>query len=532
MKTLFPLVLLLLLPFLTKGQKPIDPSDFSNDFQKSKTIVLYKGKPIQTLPAKELHLDFVRNEYLVMSNGDGFYATVDTAGNYFLLEPKKNSSSLYHNGNLVKELDRYSYSLVGVHQDYAMIFNSGHESYWYIDSKGNSLTEEPFETSTLISNPEKPYHFLWLKSFCYLVDSDLQPVPGSRYASAQRSYYNNEVNLNKVWELYGKSSPMEVYEVTQTSPDGTILHGLLDLATNTEIAEPVFTRVNPFGFLEKGIILGTTEDKLEALYDFTGAQLSDRYDGIFSNEGRLRIERNKLIGLMDYKGKVIVAPKYTAIQGSNDGSFFVCVDANQKTGIIDSSGKVILPFEFATVNYQITSYPLHRYIPVSDGKLYGYYDTKEQAMEEEFVLEMAGPVQNDMATIRTVSGEDQFIAWGARKEERVNAFESRIAQTGKAVKEIFDVVNQSFRSSVENLTTKEAFLESFYPDYREYSLNGFYKINQLLDFDLKEYSFVMTYEQRELLEQVKRDNLQLKKLIDGKIREAGGEVIGYTGYNE
>ncbi|MBS4071020.1 MAG: WG repeat-containing protein [Algoriphagus sp.] len=530
MKTLFPLVLLLLLPFLTKAQKPVDPSDFSNDYQKNKTIVLYKGKPIQTLPAKEMRMGYTGKDFLILSNGDGYYATVDTLGNSFLLEEKKNSSSLYYNGQLVKELDRYSYSLVGVHQDYAMIFNSGHESYWYIDSKGNSLTEEPFETRTLISNPEKPFHFLFFDSYCYLVDSNLQPVPGSRYTSAQRSYYNNEVNLNKVWELYGKSSPMEVYEVTQTSPDGTVLHGLLDLATNTEIAEPVFTRVNPYGFLEKGLFLGTTEDKLEALYDFTGAQLSDRYEGIYSDEGRLRIERNKLIGLMDYQGKVIVAPKYTNIQGANDGSFFVCVDVNQKTGIIDSSGKVILPFEFATVNYQITSYPLHRYVPVSNGKLYGYYDIKEQEMEEEFVLEMAGPVQNDMATIRTVDGDDQFIAWGARKEERVNAFESKIAETGKAVKEIFDRVNQSFRSAVANLTTKEAFLESFYPVYKDYSLNGFYKINQLLESDLKEYGFVMTYEQQELLKQVKRDNLQLKKLIDGKIREAGGEVIGYTLY--
>jgi hypothetical protein len=233
---------------------------------------------------------------------------------------------------------------------------------------------------------------------------------------------------------------------------------------------------------------------------------------------------------MDYKGKVIVAPKYTNIQGANDGSFFVCVDVNQKTGIIDSSGKVILPFEFATVNYQITSFPLHRYIPVSNGKLYGYYDTQEKRMSEDFLHDLAGPVQNDMATIRTVSGEDQFIAWGAKKEERVNSFESKIAETGKVVKDIFDKVDQRFRSSVANLSTKEAFLESFYPVYKEYSLNGFYKINQMLDFDLKKYGFLMTYEQKELLEQVKRDNLQLKKLIDGKIREVGGEVLGYTLY--
>lgn len=531
MKTVFPLVLLFLLPFLVKAQKPVDPSDFTNDYQGSKTIVLFKGKPIQTLPAKEMRMGYTGKDFLILSNGDGYYATVDTLGNSFLLEEKKNSSSLYYNGQLVKELERASGSLAGIYKGYAMIsYGLFGEGFLFVDAKGNSLTEGIFKATTLISNPEKPYHFLWLESFCYLVDSDLQPVPGSRYTSAQRSYYNNEVNLNKVWELYGKSSPMEVYEVTQTSPDGTVLHGLLDLATNTEIAEPVFTRVNPYGFLEKGLFLGTTEDKLEALYDFTGAQLSDRYEGIYSDEGRLRIERNKLIGLMDYQGKVIVAPTYTAIQGANDGSFFVCVDVNQKTGIIDSSGKVILPFEFATVNYQITSYPLHRYVPVSNGKLYGYYDIKEQEMEEEFVLEMAGPVQNDLATIRTVDGDDQFIAWGARKEERVNAFESRIAQTGKTVKEIFDMVNQSFRSAVANLTTKEAFLESFYPVYREYSLNGFYKINQLLESDLKEYGFVMTYEQQELLKQVKRDNLQLKKLIDGKIREAGGEVIGYTLY--
>lgn len=530
MKVLNFLAFFFLLSFLAKAQSPISLSDFSNDFQKSKTIVIYKGKPIQTLPAKELHLDFVRNEFLVMSNGEGYSATVDTAGNYFLLETKKNSSSLSYNGRLVKELDRYPYSLIGVDRGYAMIFNSGQDSYWYIDSKGNSLTGEPFETSTLISNPEKPFHFLYLDSFCYLVDSDLQPVPGSRYSSAERSYYNNEVNLKTVWERYGISSSMEVYEVRQNQADGTVLHGLLDIVTGREIAEPIFTKVTQYGFLEKGVFLGTSEDQLVALYDFTGAQLSDRYDGIFADEGRLRIERNKLIGLMDYRGKVILAPTYTAIQGADDGSFFVCVDANQKTGIIDSEGKVILPFEFATVNYQITSYPLHRYIPVSNGQLYGYYDTKEQEMESGFIHDLAGPVQNDLATVRSVNGEDQFIAWGAQKEERVNSYESRIAETGSIVKEIFATVDEKFRFAVANYSTKEEFLNYFYPVYQEYSQTGFFKINQLIDFDLKEYGFLMTYEQREILEQLKKNSLHLKKSLDTKIKEPNGIILGYTDY--
>jgi hypothetical protein len=529
MKFLFSFILFF--PFLADAQTPVDPKDFTNDFQGSKTIVLYKGKPIHTLPAKEMRMGSTGSDFLNLNNSYGFYATVDTLGNSFLLEIKKKGSILYYNGVLIKELVQSSGSLAGIYKGYAIIsYGLYGDGFLLVDSKGKSLTEEIFKTTTLFSNPEKPFHFLFFDSYCYLVDSDLQPVPGSRYTSAQRSYYNNEANLKKVWELYGKSSPMDVYDVTQTSPDGKELYGLLDLATNTEIAEPIFTRINPYGFLEKGIFLGAKEDKLEALYDFTGKQLSDRYDGIYSDEGRLRIQQNKLIGLMDYKGKVIVAPKYTNIQGANDGSFFVCVDVNQKTGIIDSSGKVILPFEFATVNYQITSFPLHRYIPVSNGKLYGYYDTQEKRMSEDFLHDLAGPVQNDMATIRTVSGEDQFIAWGAKKEERVNSFESKIAETGKVVKDIFDKVDQRFRSSVANLSTKEAFLESFYPVYKEYSLNGFYKINQMLDFDLKKYGFLMTYEQKELLEQVKRDNLQLKKLIDGKIREVGGEVLGYTLY--
>lgn len=530
MKVLTFLASFFLLPFLAKAQSPISLSDFSNDFQKSKTIVIYKGKPIQTLPAKELHLDFVRNEYLVMSNEEGYSATLDSAGNYFLLEIKKNSSSLSYNGQLVKELDRYSYSLIGVHRGYAMIFNSGHESYWYIDSKGSSLTEEPFKTSTLISNPEKPFHFLFFESFCYLVDSDLQPMPGSRYSSAERSYYNNEVNLKTVWERYGIYSPMEVYEVRQIQADGTVLHGLLDIITGREIAEPIFTKVTQYGYLEKGVYLGKTEDQQEALYDFAGAQLSDSYDGIYADEGRLRIERNKLIGLMDYQGKVILSPKYTTVQGADDGSFFVCVDTNQKTGIIDSEGKVILPFEFATVNYQITSYPLNRYIPVSNGKLYGYYDTKDKEMESGFVHDFAGPVQNDMATVRSVGGEDQFIAWGAQKEERVNSYESRIAETGKMVKEIFATVDEKFRFAVANYSTKEEFLNYFYPVYQEYSQTGFFKINQLIDFDLKEYGFVMTYEQKEILEQLKKNNLQLKKSLDSKIKELNGTILGYTNY--
>lgn len=457
----------------------------------------------------------------------------------FSIINKKKSTIIYYKKQKIKEFDSSRLSIFKMHKNYLTLkinpfFTSDDAEFYLINNKGELLFEKPFTNRDFEYGINSKFSIMTFPDFAYVVDSELNEVPGTRYTKIKKSNYNNEADLSIVWQKYGKKSPFYLYEIEHLQSDKSTKKGLIDLATATVIAQPIFHNISYYGLLEKGIYTATLEPNgKEALYDFTTSKISDLYDDIYKSEGNLRIQNNKTFGLMNYQGKELIKPIYKDIQGFKDGKYFLCKNTQDKIGIIDLNGNTIMPFEFSYTNYTILNYPMSNYIPVTLDKLYGYYGIKEKKMVKNFQYDIAGPEVNNVANVRHTNGENQIISFNDYSTgallKKVN-YNTQIKVLADYIKEKQSYFFDKYKNAVTNYKTREDALNYFYPYYREFCTEIIPSINVRIDVFKKEFGNIITYEEEKILENLVNSQKQFKKKMDENIEKAGGKIIHLQGY--
>ncbi len=450
----------------------------------------------------------------------------------FSLIKKKKKSVLFYKNQEIKELENTQLDIFNVYKNYLVLYvdqwNADAHEFYLIDSSGNFLFEQPFKNPDFATGLTSNYSVMTFPDYSYVTDSKLQEIANTRCTKITRSSYNNEADLTVVWQKYGVKSPLFVYDMELKLADGTAKYGLFDLKTGAIIAAPIHSRIRYYGFLENGVFVGEA-DKKEALFDFKGNRLSNFYDGIFSSMGCCRIEKDKLIGLIDYQGNELIKPIYKKIEGFKDGKNFLCTDSNDKIGIVDRNGKIVMPFEFSYTNFQILNHPLSRYIPVTkDLKLYGYYDIKSQKMATNFIFEIAGPEINNAANVKEMNSIskiisfDDFLVDGIIKNSDLN---KQVKVLAEYINNEIKLIKEKYTIAVQNYSYKQDALNYFYPHYQDFCLKSIPNINNRIATFKKEYEHLLDYEEKLALEQSINEIKKVKNKMDEVIEKSGGKVI-------
>lgn len=451
----------------------------------------------------------------------------------FSVKKKKKTTAIYYKNKEINELPRWNLEVFKVFKNYIVIYEEEYRpednKYYLMDVTGKLLFEQPFKSSEFYSSTEK-FAILKFPEHSYVVDADLNEIPGTRCTHIKRSFYNNEKDLSIVWEKYGKKSPFWLYEMEFEQADKSIKYGLLDMATGTVIAKPIFGQIGSYGYIEHGIYAASIYgSKKTALYDFIGSRISELYDAISTTEGHLKISNDNTFGLMDYQGKVLIKPIYKDIQGFADKKNFLCKDAQGKIGIINLNQKILMPFEFVSTNYTILNYAMGKYIPVTkDLKLYGYYGIEERKMVKNFEYDVAGPEVNNVANVRYTNGESRNISFNDYSTgaliKTVN-YSAQIKVLTDYLSEKQKYIREKYQNAVTNYKTKEEALNYFYPYYREFCTDIIPNANVRIAVFKKEFGNIFTYEEGQAFEDMAKSIQLLKKKFDETIEKAGGRVI-------
>lgn len=452
----------------------------------------------------------------------------------FKLDVKKKKSILYYKNTKIKELNNTRLSVFKVHKSYLVLkvnpfFTSDDSEFFLINKNGEFLFEKPFKNRDFEFGINSKFSIMTFPDCAYLVDSELNEISGTRCSKIIKSNYNDEKDLSIVWQKYGKKSPFYLYEMEFEQPDKSIKYGYLDLATGMVIAKPIFGWIGKYGFIEHGIypasLYGTKE---VALYDFNGNKISDYYDGIKSVAGALEIEKNKLQGLMNLQGKEFIKPIYKDIQAFADGKNFLCINSNDKIGIVDISGKVVMPFEFTHTNYRILDYPMGNYIPITMDKLYGYFGIREKKLVKNYEYYLAGPEVNNVANVTHIDGETQIISFNDYSTGALLTnveYNNQIKVLANYLSEKRIYFFEKYKNAVNNYKTREEALAYFYPYYRELCTEIIPSVNIRIAVFKKEFGHLFTYEEVKAIDEILKAQTQLKKKMDENIEKVGGQVI-------
>lgn len=458
--------------------------------------------------------------------------------NDFSIENKKKKTIILYKNETIKELPNANLEIFNTYKNFLVLYKRGwnveSNEFYLLDKSGNFLFEKPFKSIDFSTGLKNPFAILEFPDYSILVDTDLKEIPNTRFTKFIRSPYNDEADLSIVWQKYGKKSQLYLFEIEKKQNDGSIKKGLIDLSTATVIANPIFYKVRYYGFLENGVYVACLENnKAEALYDFNGKRISEFYDFIYNDNGYFRSEKNKLFGLISKEGKELVKPSFKNIQHFKDGNHFVCTGQNDKIGIIDSNGKILMPFEFSYINYKILENPMANYIPVTIGKLYGYYGIKEKKLVTNYEYDLAGPEVSNVANVRHTNGETQIISFNDYSTGALlknSDYKNQTKVLANYIKEKQSYFSDKYKNAVTKYKTKEEALKYFYPYYREFCTEIIPNINVRIDAFKKEFGNLFSYEEEKILENLVNSQKQLKKKMDENIEKAGGQIIHLQGY--
>ncbi len=455
--------------------------------------------------------------------------------NDFSIKKTKKKATLLYKNSPIKEFDNPDWMIYRIYNNSLLVGLAvwGESTkFLLLDAKGNSKYGPPFQNADFLNRVNLPgiNSVSVFPDYAVLVDSNYNEIPGLKFSKIIRSTYNNEADLSIVWRKYGKKGPLYLYEIQDKQPDGTIKKGLLDLATGTVIAKPIFHDINMWHLLERGVYGGILEPNGKiALYDFGTNRMSDFYDGINGDVKTCRVVRNGLVGLISYSGKELIAPTYKDMTSFSDGAHFVCKEeTNQKVGIVDSLGTILMPFDFSTLNYQITNYPLPQYVPVSNGRMYGYYDIKEKKMAKDFEYDIAGPVSSNTASVRQMDGASVVISFNPSKNgarATTEKYEQQLNDLAKFVGEIGKDLQDRYVYAVKNHQYREDALKYFYPYYSNFCTKSYIEIMTRIDTIKKQYGHLFTVEDAAALEDIYQTIKKTKQRLNEQVEKSGGKVI-------
>ncbi len=204
----------------------------------------------------------------------------------------------------------------------------------------------------------------------------------------------------------------------------TLVWGVYDLSTQQFLMQPRYqlaegTTSNNFYFAQWGFIQFVNPETNKArLYNFFDTPVANTEGKIWmyeTNMPRTGTPHNKMVLDVDGKffredGSPIAFPRYDDIYRCG---FYAQLKVNKKVGLYDFEGREIVPIQFDELSeeYCRSYQDVERYMPVKQGEMWGYYDTKAKKMATDFKYRLASIVSKGVATVRDVEAVDRFLTF-------------------------------------------------------------------------------------------------------------------------
>ncbi|MBI1838242.1 MAG: WG repeat-containing protein [Flavobacteriia bacterium] len=234
---------------------------------------------------------------------------------------------------------------------------SGDQGKWgYIDFKGKTVVPFQFDWVFYYKNG---YSLVMLNKKWGVTDINGQLIIPLEYESIGNFSSNlfsakkqgkcgvinssNEIVIPFKYDEIGNSiNGLTQVGIYTAIDDPTMHYGFIDL-TGKEVISLVYDHVDQH---KNGIIV-VRKDELSGVIDKEGKKIiSLVYENIdvFKN-GLVKVQKNGLYGCVDKTGKEVIPPMYSELALIVDGEYIIATN-NNKTGLIDKSNKVIIPFKY------------------------------------------------------------------------------------------------------------------------------------------------------------------------------------------
>lgn len=175
--------------------------------------------------------------------------------------------------------------------------------------------------------------------------------------------------------------------------------------------------------------------RTEELIDKKGNSISEKYEDItFLGNKHIEVYEDAKFGVIDSTGKVIIPLEYNKIQSYSSSKNLFIAQKNKLKGIINSQNQIILPFEYSDIEYSYST----NFFAVSKNEKFGIVNKKNQIIV---------PLQHRGAK---VVNDSCFIIIGD--------YGSYICdQTGKQISKTYSHINQFYNLGNDHYTEVEDF---------------------------------------------------------------------------
>lgn len=110
----------------------------------------------------------------------------------------------------------------------------------------------------------------------------------------------------------------------------------------------------------------------------------DKNNILWYEEGVLKVKKGELYGLIDYSGKAILPVEYTSIEALSGTKNSIIIKKNDQVGLCDNKGNIVIKPEYKEIKSIENDYK-NGYIIVNNNSLYGLIDfTKNVVLEPTY----------------------------------------------------------------------------------------------------------------------------------------------------
>ena len=172
------------------------------------------------------------------------------------------------------------------------------------------------------------------------------------------------------------------------------------------------------------------EKKEEILKGYNKVEAIDNYDSkqnIWFEDNLLRVEKNDKYGLIDFEGKVILECEYDSIYALKGVTENIIVEKDGKLGLVNAKGQTIIKAEYNNIQTLEEGYKAEYLVKNSEGK-FGvistsgtnilepkYEEIKYLGSNEVYAVKLNGEIQlvnNKGETLQKAEGEEYVYAKG------------------------------------------------------------------------------------------------------------------------
>lgn len=212
------------------------------------------------------------------------------------------------------------------------------------------------------------------------------------------------------------------------------------------------------------IINSKNEEKFTEYDLVEGLENIDKSNIMWYEEGALKVKKGNLYGLIDYTGKVILPIEYTNIEALQGVKNSIVIKKNDKVGLCDNKGNIVINPEYKEIKGIGEDYK-NGYIVINSDNLYGLIDfTKNVVLEPKY------------EEIKQVSSSNIFIVKENGTLKAINKDgETLIENKFDDVKEINEdslVFVRNGKYGIINVNQEEKVQAEY--DYLKYAFGNYY----------------------------------------------------------